>query len=162
MDGQTIVGIVVGALFLAGLIGALIPWIPGPLFILIGALVWAVATQFAIIGVGRLELQITLALKTLLVNFVAGPIGARRSGGSRWAVAGAIVGALAGVFFGPFGLVIGPVVGAVAGEMLRGGDVERSLRTGVGALIGMVACIAADFVISVANIGPFLWWIWRG
>src|SRR6267378_4359731 len=52
MDGQTIVGIVVGALFLAGLIGALIPWIPGPLFILIGVLVWAVATQFAVIGVG--------------------------------------------------------------------------------------------------------------
>jgi len=71
MDGQTIVGIVVGALFLAGLIGALIPWIPGPLFILIGVLVWAVATQFAVIGVGRLVILVTLALTTLLVNFAA-------------------------------------------------------------------------------------------
>src|SRR5881628_38217 len=142
MDGQTVVGIVVGALFLAGLVGALIPWIPGPLFILIGVLVWAVATQFAVIGVGRLVILVTLALTTLLVNFAAGPIGARRSGGSRWAVGGAIV-------------------GAVAGEMIRGGDVERSLRTGVGALIGMVAGIAADFVISVAMIGLFLWWVWR-
>ena len=67
MDGQTIVGIVVGALFLAGLIGALIPWIPGPLFILIGVLVWAVATQFAVIGVGRLVILVTLALTTLLI-----------------------------------------------------------------------------------------------
>jgi uncharacterized protein YqgC (DUF456 family) len=161
MDSQTIVGIVVGALFLAGLIGALIPWIPGPLFILIGALVWAIATHFAVIGVGRLVILVALALTTLLVNFAAGPIGARRSGGSRWAVAGAIVGALAGLFFGPFGLLLGPVVGAVAGEMLRGGDVEGSLRSGVGALIGTVAGIAADFVISVAMIGLFLWWIWR-
>src|SRR2546428_1850346 len=79
MDGQTVVGIVVGALFLAGLVGALIPWIPGPLFILIGVLVWAVATQFAVIGVGRLVILITLALTTLLVNFVAGPIAAPRA-----------------------------------------------------------------------------------
>src|SRR3989442_10001216 len=95
MDGQTVVGIVVGALFLAGLVGALIPWIPGPLFILIGVLVWAVATQFAVIGVGRLVILVTLALTTLLVNFAAGPIGARPSGGRPWAVGGAIVGAVA-------------------------------------------------------------------
>jgi uncharacterized protein len=161
VDSQTVVGIVVGALFLAGLVGALIPWIPGPLFILIGALVWAIATQFAVIGVGRLVILIALALTTLLVNVAAGPIGARRSGGSRWAVGGAVLGALVGLLFGPFGLVIGPVMGAVAGEMVRGGNVEHSLRTGVGALIGMVAGIAADFVISVAMIGLFLWWIWR-
>ena len=161
MDAPTVVGIVVGVLFLAGLIGALIPWIPGPLFILVGALVWAVATHFAVIGVGRLGILVALATLTLLVNFVAGPLGARRSGGSRWSVVGAIVGGIVGVFLGPFGLVLGPVVGAVAGEMLRAGDVEGSVRTGVGALIGMAAGIAADFVISVTMIGLFLWWVWR-
>src|SRR2546425_1713323 len=101
MDGQTVVGIVVGALFLAGLIGALIPWIPGPLFILIGVLVWAVATQFAVIGVGRLVILVTLALTTLLVNFAAGPIGARPAGGSRSAGRGAIGRALARLLLGP-------------------------------------------------------------
>jgi len=161
VDTQSVVGIVVGVLFLVGLIGALIPWIPGPLFILVGALVWAVATHFAVIGVGRLVILVALATLTLLVNVAAGPLGARRSGGSRWAVVGAIVGGFAGFFFGPLGLVIGPVVGAVAGEMLRAVDIEGSLRTGVGALIGMVAGIAADFVISVAMIGLFLWWVWR-
>ena len=161
MDSQIIIGLVVGALFLAGLVGALIPWIPGPLFILIGALVWAIATQFAVIGAGRLVILVALTLTTLLVHVAAGPIGARRSGGSRWAVVGAVVGGLAGLLFGPLGLVIGPVIGAMAGEMVRGGNVEHSLRTGVGALIGMVAGIAADFVISVAMIGLFLWWIWR-
>jgi len=104
---------------------------------------------------------VALAMLTLLVNFVAGPLSARRLGGSRWSVVGAIVGGIVGVFFGPFGLVLGPVVGAVAGEMLRAGDVEDSLRTGVGALIGMAAGIAADFVISVTMIGLFLWWVWR-
>src|SRR5437667_11546356 len=108
MDGQTVVGIVVGALFLAGLVGALIPWIPGPLFILIGVLVWAVATQFAVIGVGRLVILVTLALTTLLVNFAAGPIGPRRAGGSRRSVGGAMVCVLAGFMFGLLRLLICP------------------------------------------------------
>src|SRR2546426_11952015 len=112
MDGQTVVGIVVGALFLAGLVGALIPWIPGPLFILIGVLVWAVATQFAVIGVGRLVILVTLALTTLLVNFAAGPIRARRAGGRRWAAGGALRGAPAGLLFGPPRLPLGAPRGA--------------------------------------------------
>src|SRR5947199_8248973 len=113
MDGQTVVGIVVGALFLAGLVGALIPWIPGPLFILIGVLVWAVATQFAVIGVGRLVILVTLALTTLLVNFAAGPNGARRSGGSRLAVGGAIVGGRARLLLRPCGRPRAPAFAAV-------------------------------------------------
>src|SRR5439155_1439250 len=105
--------------------------------------------------------MIQRALPPVGVNVGAGPFGAHRSAGSRRAVGGAIVGGLAGLLFAPLGLLVGPVIGAVAGEMIRGGDVERSLRTGVGALIGMVAGSAADFVISVAMIGLFLWWVWR-
>src|SRR2546429_9737589 len=104
MDGQTVVGIVVGALFLAGLVGALIPWIPGPLFILIGVLVWAVATKFAVIGVGRLVILVTLALTTLLVNFAAGAVRARRAGGRRRGVGGALRRARARLPFWPPGL----------------------------------------------------------
>src|SRR2546427_11781905 len=105
MDGQTVVGIVVGALFLAGLVGALIPWIPGPLFILIGVLVWAVATQFAVIGVGRLVILITLALTTLLVNFVAGPTGRPRAGAGPRGGAPARTGGRARVVFRPLAVV---------------------------------------------------------
>ena len=50
----TVVGVVVAALFLAGLVGSVVPWMPGPLFILAGAVVWAVATDFQTLGWGRL------------------------------------------------------------------------------------------------------------
>src|SRR2546428_8419157 len=120
MDGQTVVGIVVGALFLAGLVGALIPWIPGPLFILIGVLVWAVATQFAVIGVGRLVILVTLALTTLLVNFAAGPIGARPAGGSPRAGGGALVRAPPGLPFRPPPPLTRALVGPRARETVPG------------------------------------------
>src|SRR2546429_9238794 len=75
-----------------------------PLFILIGVLVWAVATEFAVIGVGRLVILVTLALTTLLVNFAAGPIAARRSGGRPRAARGPPPGALAPLPFCPLPL----------------------------------------------------------
>jgi uncharacterized protein len=161
MDMLTAVGFVVGVLFVVGLVGSLIPWVPGPLFILGGAVLWAFATEFAEIGVGRLAILTGLALLTFLLNFVAGAAGARRYGGSRWGVIGAVVGAVVGLFFGPFGLLICPVAGAVTGELLHGADLEGSVRSGFGAAVGLLAGILADFVISLVMVGLFLWWVWR-
>ena len=162
MDMLTVVGFVVGVLFLIGLAGSLVPWLPGPLFILAGAVLWAFATDFAQIGIGRLAILVAIALVTFLLNFVAGAIGARRYGGSRWGVVGAIVGAVVGLFFGPVGLLIGPIVGAIVGELLRGADVEDSVRSGLGALVGLLAGIVADFVAALVMIGLVLWWVWKG
>ncbi len=156
------VGILTGLLFLIGLVGSLVPWLPGPLLILAGALLWAIATGFTVLGVGRLLVLAGLAALSLILNFVTSAVGAQRAGGSRLAVVGAFMGAVAGLFFGPVGLLIGPVVGAVGGELLRGGDLEASLRSGVGAFLGLVAGIVADFVIALAMVALFVWWVWLG
>jgi len=162
MDALTVVGVVVGLLFLAGLVGSVVPWMPGPLFILAGALLWAIATDFAGIGPGRLVILGVLAALTLLLNFVVGALGARRYGASRWGVVGAVVGGIVGLVMGPLGLVGGTVVGAIAGEIMRGADVEGGIRSGFGALVGLLAGLVADLVIAVTMIGLFLWWVWRG
>jgi hypothetical protein len=156
------VAVVVGLLFLAGLVGSVVPWMPGPLFIVAGALVWAVATDFATIGVGRLLLLAALAVAAFLLDFVVGALGARRYGASRWGVVGAVVGALVGLFFGPLGLIVGCVAGAVGGELLRGADFDRGVRSGLGAVVGMLAGLVADLLVAVAMIGLFLYWVWRG
>ncbi len=162
MDMLTVVGVVVGLLFLVGLVGSVIPWLPGALFIVVGAVLWAFATDFAQIGIGRLAILATIALATFLLSFVAGAAGARRYGGSRWGVVGALGGAVVGFFFGPAGLLIGPVAGAVAGELIRGADLEGSIRSGFGAVVGLLAGIVADFVAALVMVGLFLWWVWRG
>ncbi len=120
MDMLTAVGVVVGLLFLIGLVGAVIPWLPGPLFIVAGAVLWAFATDFAEIGIGRLTILAAIALVTFLLNFVAGAVGARRYGGSRWGVVGALGGAVVGFFFGPLGLLVGPVADFVAALAMVG------------------------------------------
>ena len=157
----TAVGIVVGLLFGAGLVGSVNRWMPGALFIVAGAVLWAFATDFATLGVGRLVILGALAALSFLLDFVVGALGARRYGASRWGVVGAVAGAVVGLFFGPLGLIFGSVAGAIAGEMLRGGDVEGSVRSGFGALLGLLVGLVADLAIAVTMIGLFLYWTWR-
>jgi uncharacterized protein YqgC (DUF456 family) len=154
--------IVVGLLFAAGLAGSILPIIPGPPLIFAGTFLYAFATDWTPIGPGRLVVFAVLAVLAYLLGHLAGALGAKRFGGSGWAVAGALVGALVGVFWGPFGLILGPVVGAITGEFLHGGDVERSWRSGLGALAGLAMGIIANLGLAVVMIALFLWWVWRG
>jgi uncharacterized protein len=157
----TAVAVIVGLLFLAGLVGSIVPWMPGPPFILAGAVLWAVATDFETLGWGRLAILAALAALSFVLEFVVAALGARRYGASRWGVVGAIVGALIGVFFGPVGLIVGCVAGAVVAELLRGSDPAASVRSGFGALVGLLAGLLADLVVSITMIGLFLYWVWR-
>jgi uncharacterized protein YqgC (DUF456 family) len=160
LDTHTIAAIAVGVLFLAGLVGSVVPWMPGPLFILAGAVLWAVVTNFTTVGFGRLAILAGLAVLSFLLNFVVGAIGARRYGSSRWGVIGAIVGAVVGLFLGPFGLLIGPIAGAVIGEIAHGASLESGIRSGFGTVVGLLAGVVADFAIALAMIGLFLWFAW--
>jgi uncharacterized protein YqgC (DUF456 family) len=157
----TVVGVVVAALFLAGLVGSVVPWMPGPLFILAGAVVWAFATDFQTLGWGRLAILAALALLGFLLDFLAAAIGARRYGASRWGVVGAILGAVVGLFLGPLGLIAGCVVGAIVGELARGADLAGGVRSGLGALVGFLAGLLADLVLAITMIALFLYWVWR-
>jgi uncharacterized protein YqgC (DUF456 family) len=158
----TAVAVVVGLLFVAGLVGSVVPWMPGPPFVLAGAVVWALATDFETLGWGRLAILAALTALSVVLEFVTTAVGARRYGASRWGMLGAIVGALVGVFFGPVGLIVGCVAGAVGAELLRGSELAASVRSGVGALVGLIAGLVADLVVCVTMIGLFLVWVWRG
>jgi uncharacterized protein len=158
----TAVAVVVGLLFAAGLVGSVVPWMPGPPFVLAGAVVWALATDFETLGWGRLAILAALTALSVVLEFATTAVGARRYGASRWGMLGAIVGALVGVFFGPVGLIVGCVAGAVGAELVRGSELAASVRSGVGALVGLIAGLVADLVVCVVMIGLFLVWVWRG
>lgn len=139
----------------------MVPFLPGPPLIVAGALVYAFATDWSPVGPGRLVILAALATAAYVLAHVAAALGARRSGASAWGVAGALVGAVVGVFFGPLGLVFGPMAGAITGELLRGQDVEGSVRSGLGALVGMAVGVVANLGLALVMIGLFLWWVWR-
>jgi hypothetical protein len=154
--------VLVALLLLAGLAGSVLPFLPGTPLILAGALVHALVTGFEPIGAGRLLVLAGLTALAYLLDYTAGAAGAKRFGGSRWAVIGALIGGLAGLFFSPLGVLFGPMVGAVVGELLRSGELRHSLRSGFGAVVGMAAGAAAKFALAISMVGLMVWWIWHG
>jgi len=159
---MTAVGVIVGVLMVAGLIGAVVPMLPGTPLVMVGAVVYAMATDFSPVGGGRLAILAVLGLAGWAIEHLAGILGARRAGGGRAAVVGALVGAVIGLAFAPLGLLLGPIVGAIAGELLSGRDPAGSVRTGIGTAIGVVVGIVAHVAFAVTMVALFVWWVWRG
>ena len=110
-----------------GLVGSVLPALPGVTLIFISALVYAFSTGFEVVGGWVVALIGLFALLALVADFVGTSYGARRFGASNWGTAGGaiggIVGALAGLLFlgigSLFGLIIGSVAGVFLGEYLR-------------------------------------------
>jgi uncharacterized protein YqgC (DUF456 family) len=156
------VEIVVALLMLAGLIGAALPLLPGTPLILAGALVYAIATDFTPVGVGRLVVLGVLAVVGFVLAHAASALGVRGAGGSRWSMVGALAGAILGLLVPPFGLLIGPLLGAIAVELWRTHRLVDSVRAGVGAVVGLVAGIVAHIALAFTMVALFAWWVWRG
>ena len=159
---MTIVDVVVAILMLAGLVGAILPFLPGAPLIFAGALLYALATDFTPIGAGRLAILAALGVLAWALEHVAGMVEARRAGGSRAAVVGAPLGLLVGVMVAPIGLLLGPLIGAIAGELLAGRAPGPSVRTGVGAALGVLTGVVAHFALALVMVALFVWWVWQG
>ena len=95
-------------LILVGLIGTLLPVMPGALLVFLGMFAGAWADDFSRVGWAVLGVLAILTVLFYVLDFLAGAYGARRLGASRWGVVGAILGALVGMFFGFIGVVVGP------------------------------------------------------
>jgi len=159
---MTLVNVVVAILMIAGVVGAIVPYLPGAPLIFAGALLHAIATDFTPIGAGRLAILAAVGVLAWALEHAAGVVGARRAGGGRAAVVGAMVGMVLGVMVAPVGLLLGPIVGAIAGELLAGRAPGPSVRSGIGAALGVLTGVVAHFVLALVMVALFVWWVWRG
>jgi uncharacterized protein YqgC (DUF456 family) len=152
----------VALLFVVGLVGSVMPALPGVVLILAGAVVHAVATGFDPIGPGRLAILALLMAVAYALDYAAGALGVKRFGGSGWAVTGAVVGALVGLFFGLPGLLLGPLVGSLAAEYAYTRQLSTSARAAFGTVVGLLVGAVAKIGLALAMIALFLFWVWRG
>jgi uncharacterized protein len=148
--------ILAAILILAGLAGAILPAIPGVPLVFAGMLLAAWADHYQHIGAVTLTILGVLSVVALLIDFVAGLLGAKRVGASRKALWGASIGAIVGIFFGLPGLLLGPFVGAVVGELLAGGKFDKATRVGVGTWIGLLFGTLTKLALCFTMIGVFV------
>lgn len=144
------------ALVAVGLVGVVVPALPGTILVFAGLLLAAWADDFSRVGVWTIVVIGVIAAASYTVDFVAAALGAKRLGASRRAMAGAALGTIAGLFFGLPGLILGPFAGAVIGELTTNRDLKRAGQAGVAAWIGFAIGIAVKVGIVFLMIGIFL------
>jgi uncharacterized protein len=143
-------------LVIAGLVGTILPALPGALFVFGGLFLAAWADHFARVGAVGLGIIAGLGLLALVVDLVATVLGAKRVGASPQALAGATLGGIVGIFLGIPGLILGPFAGAVAGELIARRGLLQAGKVGLGTWLGLVAAAIAKLVLAFLMIATFL------
>ncbi len=180
---ETLWWVLAVALMGVGLVGTVLPALPGTALILAGIFLGAWIDDFTRVGTFTLVFVCALAVLAWVLEYVAGLLGAKRAGASRWALVGAALGTVAGLLMGLVGVLFMPLVGAALGEFWaqtqlrrqasavgantrpRQGqgaqqdlhqDLRKSLHVGVSAWLGMLAGLLAKVVLGCMMVGVFV------
>ena len=144
-------------LFAIGLLGTVLPFVPGSTVILAGAIIHRIMLgPDKSVGWFCIGILVLLTLLSYGLDFLGGYFGAKYFGVTRWGTFGAIVGAIVGLFFGIIGLFVGPVIGALIGEVVAGKKMVDAGRAGWGSLLGNLGGMFAKLAIALAMIVIFL------
>lgn len=151
-----LIKILAAALVLVGLAGTVVPILPGVPLVFAGLLMAAWADQFQHVGAVTLTILGVLTVISIVADFVASALGAKRLGASPRAVAGATIGAFLGLLFGLPGLVFGPFIGAVVGELSANPALAQAGKAGLGTWIGLLLGSVVKLTLSFLMVGIFL------
>ncbi len=145
-------------IFMVGLVGSLLPVVPGNSIVWLGVIVhrlWMGAETSVTWNIVILTGILTVFGQ--IVDFLMGIWGARKFGASWKGAVGAFVGAFIGFFVPPplFWLIVGPIAGAVVGELAAGRTFRDGGKAGVGTVVGGIIAFALKFGISMCVIALF-------
>jgi len=129
--------ITAGILLLIGLLGSVLPVLPGIPLSYLGIILLHLTSvvQFSsrflvILGIVVIVVQV--------LDFIIPVWGTQKTGGSKAGVRGSVIGLLTGFFMGPWGIIIGPFFGALIGELLVGKTSQKAIKAALGAFLGLL------------------------
>lgn len=156
--GISIAWLVTSCLLLVGLVGCIVPVLPGHLIILIAAIVHRImfGVESGLVWWSFVILTVLMAVSQA-IEMISGAAGTKWFGGTKWGALGAFVGAIVGMFFFPIGLLAGPLVGAFGFEMaFAKKETKPAMVSGVGSLAGTLVGMIVKLIIGVMMIAWFL------
>ena len=145
------------ALLLVGLVGAVVPFLPGPALILVAGIVHTLLLPTYAMSTTGLVLLVVFFGLAYAVDFFSGMMGARWFGASRWGIAGVLLGGIVGLFFGPIGILVGPLVGGFSFEMLFAKmRLRPAMKSTWGTVVGTTVGLILRIIIAFAMIATVL------
>lgn len=135
---------------LVGVVGTVVPILPGIPLIWAMMLVFAIVEKFERIDPLFLVVTFVITAATEVADQLGRAWGARRFGAGKAGTWGSIIGGIGGLFFLPVGLVLGPFLGVLVAELLAGRSTSESIRAGWGGLIGALGSMGVKLVVAFA------------
>ncbi len=148
--------IVAVALIAIGVVGTVLPVLPGMVFVFAGILLAAWIDGFTRISGFTVGTLAVLAVLGVAIDYVGAAVSARRAGASGLAVAGAAIGTVAGVFTGLVGLIFLPLAGAFIGEFAARRDALRAGQVGLATWVGLLVAAALKIALVFVMLGVFI------
>ncbi|HBY95644.1 MAG: DUF456 domain-containing protein [Ardenticatenaceae bacterium] len=147
-----------GLLAVGGLLGTVLPLLPGTPLIFLAALAYDSGHEWQIFGPLWLGILLALMLLGMSADWAFGSLGARRGGASWLAL---VVGFLAGfvglLVFSLPGMLVGSIGGVVVIELVRRRHAGQAVRAGSGWLIGWFLSAVVEFAIGFVMIALMIW-----
>jgi uncharacterized protein YqgC (DUF456 family) len=134
-------------LMILGIIGCLVPVLPGPPLSFLG-LIFLHLSRFGHFSRSTLITLGIIAVIATVMDYIVPVWGTRKFGGSKYGTRGATVGLIIGFFLGPMGIIVGPLIGAFVGEMIFKDDIHYAARAGFGSLLGFLTGIGLKLAVS--------------
>jgi len=137
-------------LVILGIIGSVLPVLPGPITGWLGLLLLfltnAIPINYYLLGI-----TFFVALLILILDYIIPGIGAKKFGGSKKGANGATLGLIIGLLLPiPLGFVIGAFAGAFIGELIHDPkDLKRAIKSAFGSFIGFLASTTMKLFVSV-------------
>lgn len=142
-----------------GIVGTFLPILPGPSFIVIGALIHGILTGFTPVSMANILVLCLFALAAWVGQYLLTALGARHFGGSAKGIWGATIGLFIG-FFIPLigGMFIGAFVGGLLCELyFEQKELKEASKSGAGAVAGILISFIMELLISIG----MAYYIWR-
>lgn len=153
---DTLLWMLTVGLIVLGLLGTVLPVLPGTILVLSGVFLGAWIDDFSRVGVTTLVVVTLLGLLAWGLDYVAGLMGAKKAGASKLALLGAATGTVVGLFMGLVGVLFMPLVGAAVGEYLAQNNHTRAVKVGVATWVGIMVGLIAKVVLAFMMVGIFL------
>lgn len=157
-----IILILLGLLFMCfGLIGSVVPVMPGPPLSWIGLLFLfmtdAVQDDWVFLGI-----TLAIALIVFFLDYIIPAIGTKKFGGSKSGMVGTTIGLVIGIFAPiPGGIIICPFLGAFIGELTNNSDSKAAMKAAFGSFLGFITGTFLKFIVAVIYFGLFIKIFWE-
>ncbi len=159
MDSSVVV-LLVAVAMVVGLVGTVVPLVPGLGLIAAAAIVYGVIEGFGVVGWVCTALIVGIAAAGTAAGFVLPKRAAGAAGAARSSLIIGAAGAVAGFFLIPvIGLPVGGALGIYLGERSRTGNHEAAWRATTATLKGFGVGALAQFIAGLAMVVTWVVWV---